>query len=559
MSTPASRRWDQETMLVAWLAAGVSLLSFFFYLRHGELLLYGDAVAHIGIARRVFDSRTPGLLQLGTVWLPLPHLLMIPFLISNWMWQSGVGGSIPSLVAFVLGAVGIFRLARGALSSSDPPGPSARSAAWAAVVIYVANPNLLYLQATAMTEALYLALFIWSVVYFAEFVRGEEGSPLLKCGLCLAAACLTRYDGWFLAAAVGVAVAVCVWRKQGAAGLLRRWFIFSLLVAAVPALWVTYNAAIYGNPLEFANGPYSAKAIERKTAVPGFPPHPGTGNLAVAASYFLKSGELNLAAGNWGRFWLALAAIGTGLAVFGGRSHWPLLLLWVPLPFYMLSVAYGGVPIFLPVWWPHSIYNARYGLQLLPASAVFAAVVAHFLAGCTPRWQIKTSIAAAMLILAAASYAWTWGGRAICFREAWINSRTRLALEAELAAYLKALPPNSTILVYLGDHVGALESAGVPLRRTINEGNHRMWKRPADPEGLWERALANPAKYVDYVIAMNGDAVAEQVNRSQLATLAVIHVSGQATATIYSTGKLPTSNGRESLTLPRGPRAAFQR
>ena len=46
-------------------------------------MLYGDAVAHINIARRVFDSRTPGLLQLGTVWLPLPHLLMIPFLISD--------------------------------------------------------------------------------------------------------------------------------------------------------------------------------------------------------------------------------------------------------------------------------------------------------------------------------------------------------------------------------------------------------------------------------------------------------------------------------------------
>ena len=89
--------------------------SFLFYLRRGDVLLYGDAVAHINIARRVFDSRTPGLLQLGTVWLPLPHLLMIPFLLSNWMWQTGVGGSIPSMVAYVFGAVGIFRLVRSAL------------------------------------------------------------------------------------------------------------------------------------------------------------------------------------------------------------------------------------------------------------------------------------------------------------------------------------------------------------------------------------------------------------------------------------------------------------
>jgi len=27
---------------------------------HGYLLLYGDAVAHLGIARRILDSRNPG-------------------------------------------------------------------------------------------------------------------------------------------------------------------------------------------------------------------------------------------------------------------------------------------------------------------------------------------------------------------------------------------------------------------------------------------------------------------------------------------------------------------
>ena len=69
-------------------------------------------MAHINIARRVFDSRTPGLLQLGTVWLPLPHLLMIPFLLSDWMWQTGVGGSIPSMIGYVFGVAGIFRLVR---------------------------------------------------------------------------------------------------------------------------------------------------------------------------------------------------------------------------------------------------------------------------------------------------------------------------------------------------------------------------------------------------------------------------------------------------------------
>ncbi len=131
-------------------------------------------MAHINIARRVFDSRTPGLLQLGTVWLPLPHLLMIPFLLSDAAWQTGVGGSIPSMVAYVLGTVGIFRLVRGALSFDLPSrSAAARIAAWLAAVIYAANPNLLYLQTTAMTEPLYLALFIWAVVHFSEFVQAD--------------------------------------------------------------------------------------------------------------------------------------------------------------------------------------------------------------------------------------------------------------------------------------------------------------------------------------------------------------------------------------------------
>src|SRR2546426_10562293 len=171
INAPASSRWDYEVRLLAFFAVCVSVFSFLYYFRQGDVLLYGDAVAHINIARRVFDSRTPGLLQLGTVWLPLPHLLMIPFLLSDWAWRTGGGGSIPSLAAYVLGAVGVFRLVRGALSFSSQPDSAARIAAWGAAIVYLATPNLIYLQTTAMTEPLYLALFIWAVVYFSEFVQ----------------------------------------------------------------------------------------------------------------------------------------------------------------------------------------------------------------------------------------------------------------------------------------------------------------------------------------------------------------------------------------------------
>ncbi|HEX3542885.1 MAG TPA: hypothetical protein VHT31_00030, partial [Candidatus Acidoferrum sp.] len=364
---------DIETVRLVWLAIFVSVFSFLIYNRNGAVLLYGDAVAHINIARRIFDSKTPGLLQLGTVWLPLPHLLILPFIVSKQMWQSGSGGSIPSMAAYVLGALGIFRLVRTALRRDAEADGVGRVGAWAAALVYGANPNLIYMQATAMGESLYLAFFLWAVAYFAEFALGKEKTSraLMKCGLCLAAACWTRYDGWFLAALMVVGAVIVSFRlfqredyestlgvQASHAALVK----FILLVSIAPTLWLAYNAAVYGNPLEFASGPYSARAIEQKTATV----NPAKGNLLAASSYFLKAAELNVSVANWlGRLWLALALLGSLAAIPGGRGR-VALWLWAPLPFYAISIAYGSVPIFLPVWWPFSYYNVRYGLQLLP-------------------------------------------------------------------------------------------------------------------------------------------------------------------------------------------------
>src|SRR3981189_1410540 len=177
---PTQRIFDSDLKLLAAFASAVSLFSFLYYFQRGEILLYGDAVAHINIARRVFDSQTPGLLQLGTVWLPLPHLLMIPFIFSGALWRSGVGGSIPPMIAYVLGVVGIFRLVRGMLEAGVRTRPAAVVGAFAGAFAYGANPNLIYMQATDMTESVYLALFVWTVVYFAEFIRSLQENELRK-------------------------------------------------------------------------------------------------------------------------------------------------------------------------------------------------------------------------------------------------------------------------------------------------------------------------------------------------------------------------------------------
>jgi hypothetical protein len=545
-SSPPKAHSDIGVVRLVWLTIFISVSSFLFYNRQGDVLLYGDAVAHINIARRIFDSKTPGLLQLGTVWLPLPHLLILPFIVSNKMWQSGSGGSIPSMAAYVLAVLGIFRLVRSG-PSHDGEAHARPVGAWVAAMIYAANPNLIYMQATAMGESLYLALFIWALVYFAEFYR-ENAKALTKCGLCLAAACLTRYDGWFLAALLIVAALIvhsqiCKRGKDGppeptslpgAPRIIR----FVLIAAAAPILWLAYNAAIYRNPLEFANGPYSAKSIEQKTATV----NPAKGNLLAAGSYFLKAAELNVAQSSWlGRLWLVLALLGSLAAAYSGRGR-TALLLWVPVPFYALSVAYGSVPIFVPTWWPFALYNVRYGLQLLPAFAVFVPMGISFLVqSATKLPQLGASsrqwagIAAVLIILvfAGASYTAVWRANPICYREADINMKGRVALDRQLGEWIKSLPPTSTLLMYLGQHVGALEQAGIPLRRTINEGNHRVWKYPLDPDGLWERALADPASYADYAIGFEGDPVWKAARDHHLIALVEIHTTGQSPAAIF--------------------------
>ena len=553
-SAPVSSVWGSEIRLLAWLATCVSVFAFLFYFQRGDVLLYGDAVAHLNIARRVFDSKTPGLLQLGTVWLPLPHLLMIPFLISDEMWRRGVGGSIPSMVAYVFGVIGMFRLVRSTFTRTLAPDRAVRLAAWTAALVYAANPNLIYMQTTAMGETLYLTLFIWAIVYLSESLHGDA-KALTKCGLCLFTACLTRYDGWFLAAAIAGMVVMLSGLSGSAPGhslcafrILRAGVLkFVLIAAAAPALWLAYNGIVYRNPLEFANGPYSAKAIERRTENAGSQGHPGSGNPALAGMYFLKSAEVNLAENQWlQRAWILLAVAGVAGAALrrpqptmGGVSSvggWlPLMFLLVPLPFYALSVAYGGVPIFVPPWWPFSHYNVRYGLQLLPAVAVALAGLVHLAVRSSEwNWRLRLACVLGVFAFVIASYASVWRTTPASLKEAQLNMRTRNQLEAQLAIWLRKLPPNSTLLMYLGDHVGALQQAGIPLKRVINEGNHRVWKQPSDPDGLWEHALADPAKYADYVIAFEGDSVWQPAQALHLQALVEIHTTGQARAVLYS-------------------------
>ncbi|HXI41735.1 MAG TPA: hypothetical protein VNH83_17255, partial [Bryobacteraceae bacterium] len=126
-------RWP--VLFTAVAAALVSAGAVWFSWHRGWTLYYGDAEAHLNIARRIVDSRTPGYAQFGTVWLPGLHALLLPLVRRDDLWRSGLAGAIPPAVCFVIGVIFLFAAVRRVFSST--------AAGATAAALYALNPNAL--------------------------------------------------------------------------------------------------------------------------------------------------------------------------------------------------------------------------------------------------------------------------------------------------------------------------------------------------------------------------------------------------------------------------------
>jgi Dolichyl-phosphate-mannose-protein mannosyltransferase len=523
---PATR---EETFPVALGAVLLSFVALLISYSRGYLLLYGDAVAHLGIARRILDSRNPGLVQLGGVWLPLPHLLMLPFVQKMEWWQNGLAGAWPSLICYIASVVGLYRLSRHLLAPRW---------AIAATAFYALNPNLLYLATTAMTEPLFLALVIWTVLLTVECVVGIHAARpavvarrLVLIAVFILAAVYTRYDGWVLGAAVWCVIAFTLASRRDVwSRVVPSFVLFTLIVVGGPISWLAYNQHFFHDPLDFIRGPYSASAIERKTAAAGSEHYHGWHSPFWALVYYTRTAQVDAAFWETG-FLVMTAAIGGVMIAIRRRLALPALLLWVPLPFYVYSVAYGSVPIFIPQLWPHSYYNSRYGMEMLPALAVFAVVAAQWLEG---RWSQSQPLVKrlmqpiALLLIALNTIGMTYQ-TPLVLKEALANSTTRVAFETALGRQLRLFPAGAAILMYNSDHVGALQAAAIPLRQTINEGDYDSF----------HAALGAPAEHAAYVVAIAGDPVSAAVaaHPEGLTELSILCTSGQPCARIYQSDR----------------------
>jgi Dolichyl-phosphate-mannose-protein mannosyltransferase len=434
-------------MLALWSALAVA-----FFSAHGWLLNSGDAEAHLDIARRMVDSRTPGYDQVGTAWLPLEHWITVPFARVDAWWQSGIAGAIPSAICFVLGGCFLFAAARRIFQS--------QAAAWTATALVALNPNLLYLQSTAMTEAVFFAC-LTALLYFTVRFRESQGwLSVIGAGLAACAGTLTRYEGWFLLPAVAL---YFFWAAK------QRRVVVAVLFCAVaglgPLYWLFHNWWLNGAPLDFYNGPYSARAIQ------GDKPYPGRGEWGKALLFFRTAAQLCCGIG------LVAAAAAGLLAALFKRAFWPLLLLLLPGLFYLWSLHAGAVPIFVPSLWYGSYYNTRYGLAVLPLLAVAAAALVCIVpAG-------RARIVTAVLVILGASVPWllhpqpeNW----IVWQEANVNDQARREATHQAAEYLRGhYVRGSGIFTSFGTLTPIYRELGIPLRETFTGDNGLPWDAAA--------------------------------------------------------------------------------
>lgn len=451
---PASRnsarsRASNALALAAVIAllAAISFTAARWCFDRGYTLYYGDAEAHLNIARRILDSRTPGPEQLGTVWLPLPHAILIPFVMHAGWWRTGLAGVIPSALCFVLAGTFLFAAARRVFQST--------TAAFAAALIFALNPNILYLQSTPMTELLFyasLTALLWSTLWFRD---SQSILPLLLAAAASNAACLTRYEGWFLIPFVALYLLLVSKTKWHA-------ILFAALASLAPISWLAHNRFYFGHALEFYNGPWSAIAIYHRYLAQGMKPYPGDRNWFLAARYYFEASRLFI---GWPA--VILGALGI-LAALARRALWPIFFLALSPAFYIWSMHGSGTPIFVPDLYPFSYYNTRYAMAVLPLAAFAIAALITLI---PKRAQIPSVLAASLIPL----LAWIHQPP-VTWKESEVNSESRRAYTSQAAQFLAAnYRPGSGILFPFGDLTAVLREANIPLREGLHEGNGADW------------------------------------------------------------------------------------
>lgn len=435
----------------------------------GSTLRFGDAEAHLNIARRIIDSRTPGWAQVGTTWLPLPHLLMLPLVRIDSLWTTGLAGAITSAVCMTVATSFLFAAVQRLLGST---------AAAASSAVFLLNPNTLYLGSIPMTESVFFAALF--ALLYCSLLPGWGG--VIGAGFAALAGSLTRYEAWFLLPFTALYI---LFHAEE-----RRWvkaIVFSCIAGAGPLLWFAHNWFYFSDPLYFYRGPYSAIAIQ------GNLPYPGRGNWRVALQYYGTAAQLLC---GWPVFVMGLAGC---FAAWSRRVLWPLFLLALPPAFYVWSIHSSSTPIHIPTLAPFSYYNTRYALALLPLAAF----------GCAGLARFGKPFALVVIVVSLSPFLLHPGEPPLTWKESEENSKYRREWVRQASEFLlKNAAPGDTYFTSFNDITAIYRTLGVPLRHTLTGD--------MNPDFSLAELLPSFYLHEDWAVVMGGDHVQGILDKTRL-------------------------------------------
>ena len=514
---------------VAWgIALAAALLSVAAYVvtvdRHGALL-YVDSISHLEIARRVISSTSPGLAQLGYVWLPLPHLLMLPLVWITPLYQNGFAGSIVSMAAFVATAVLIYKIVF-RLSGR-------KFAGVVAAAVFALNVNMLYMQSTPMTEALLFCMLAAMVYCVQQWADTDRYQYLLAGGIAALLATLTRYESWPVLACLLAAVVVIAWQRKhpGLTAKLRRlsaqdrFIAFAVVAFAGIAAWVIWNWAIFGNPLNFQDGTYAKPSNWVSHG------EPAIGNWLIAAKTYWFAMVDN-------ETWPVLLLAAAGLACLiagqwrtrrGLARSLPVESLLVIVPFFIGSLYAGQRPLHV-LQINNDLYNVRFGLIML----VPAAILVGYLVGTLQRLRPAMYVAGGLVLILAAGLGASLlrQGNVVTYQAARSTlTSVPVVKQDPVVAYLKAHYTGGRVLMESFGNESIAFS--VPSSELVYEGSYRQWLP----------ALRDPsANHIDWIIARCGhypspDKVCAALGRQQLSHYSAVYRTADGDYRVYQLRK----------------------
>lgn len=457
------------------LASIVSIGVWYYYFSQDLHLAYNDARSHLNIGRRVVDNLNPGLSQIGSVWLPLFHLLEVVTIWNDFMYRTGLSGSIISMVAYVVGSIYLLKLCHllGMRKWSS----------LAAVTVYLFNPNLLFMQTTPMTESLLITTSIGATFYLLKWQQGEKLFDLILAAFFVMLSTLTRYDGWFLLAYAVATIFLIILKNYGKEKAIGLSVLFTTLAGFGVFLWFLWNQAIFGDFMYFAHSEFSAKAQQNVLESEGR--LLTKRNLPYSLYVYSLAVEHNL-----GVSIFVLSVIATVAFLLSRRFSLEIklviLTLFVPFGFNILALFQGHSVLHLPELFPYTWFNVRYGLMLLPAAALVLGLL------------VDTRTIASVLLICTVflQSGYMYAQNDIITIQDGVQGASGVFLN-DVGDWLNGHAKSGLILVAASSHDALIFRSGLPMKQFIHEGADHYWRESLD----------NPTRHAQWIIMHKGDLV----------------------------------------------------